>query len=132
MTGHVKIITDSYEYESHNKILNSSKTIMALVLSNKFKISHLLVGNGGNEKLYNETTYKLGNKTYQFVIPNINVDENSISIEYEDINKSNNIINEFALATEFNNEMILFNYGFLNKNVIGRNESFKLTWKINF
>ena len=46
--------------------------------------------------------------------------------------KSSNIINEFALATEFNNEMVLFNYGFLNKNVIGRNESFKLTWKINF
>lgn len=42
MTGHFKIITDSYEYESHNRILNSSKTIMALVLSNKFKISHLL------------------------------------------------------------------------------------------
>ena len=41
MTGHFKIITDNYEYESHNKILNSSKTIMALVLSNKFKISHL-------------------------------------------------------------------------------------------
>ena len=132
MTGHFKIITDNYEYESHNKILNSSKTIMALVLSNKFKISHLLVGNGGNEKLYTETTHKLGNNTYKYVIPNINVDENSISIEYEDINKSNNIINEFALATEFNNEMILFNYGFLNKNVIGRNESFKLTWKINF
>ena len=26
MTGHFKIITDSYEYESHNRILNSSKT----------------------------------------------------------------------------------------------------------
>ena len=30
MTGHFKIITDSYEYESHNKILNSSKTIMGV------------------------------------------------------------------------------------------------------
>lgn len=135
MRGEFSIETKNFKIEKHNCILNSSKTILALILSGKYKITHLVVGNNGSNKLNNENTYSLGNKTYQFPLSNITVndDENGVNIDFDGINNSGYVINEFSLGLEYNNEIILLNYGFLDSSSqINRDEKFKLIWKIKF
>lgn len=135
MRGEFSIETKNFKIEKHNCILNSSKTILALILSGKYKITHLVVGNNGSNKLNNENTYNLGNKTYQFSLNNVavNDEENGVNIDFSGINVSGYIINEFSLGIEYNNEIILLNYGFLDSaNQINRDEKFRLIWKIKF